>query len=71
MPVDVTAARTIGRPRDEVAAYLRDPANDTSWIGDLRSARLLTRDLWRWVARSSGWPASWGVGSSTSTRSPN
>jgi uncharacterized membrane protein len=42
MPVDVTATGTIGRPREEVAAYLRDPANDTSWIGGLRSARLLT-----------------------------
>jgi uncharacterized membrane protein len=42
MPVDVTATGTIARPRDEVAAYLRDPANDTSWIGGLRSARLLT-----------------------------
>jgi uncharacterized membrane protein len=42
MPVDVTATDTIGRPRAEVAAYLRDPANDTSWIGGLRSARLLT-----------------------------
>jgi uncharacterized membrane protein len=42
MPVDVTATGTIDRPREEVAAYLRDPANDTSWIGGLRSARLLT-----------------------------
>jgi uncharacterized membrane protein len=42
MPVDVTATATIGRPPEEVAAYLRDPANDTSWIGGLRSARLLT-----------------------------
>jgi hypothetical protein len=42
MPVDVTATGVIGRPREEVAAYLRDPANDTSWIGGLRSARLLT-----------------------------
>ena len=42
MPVDVTATGTIGRPSEEVAAYLRDPANDTSWIGGLRSARLLT-----------------------------
>jgi uncharacterized membrane protein len=42
MPVDVTAIGIIARPRDEVAAYLRDPANDTSWIGGLRSARLLT-----------------------------
>ena len=42
MAVDVTATGTIARPRDEVAAYLRDPANDTSWIGGIRSARLLT-----------------------------
>jgi hypothetical protein len=42
MPVDVTATAIIDRPREEVAAYLRDPANDTSWIGGLRSARLLT-----------------------------
>ena len=42
MPVDVTATGVIGRPREEVAAYLRDPANDTSWIGGVRSARLLT-----------------------------
>jgi uncharacterized membrane protein len=42
MPVDVTTTGTIGRPREEVAAYLRDPANDTTWIGGLRSARLLT-----------------------------
>jgi uncharacterized membrane protein len=42
MPVDVTATGTIARPCGEVAAYLRDPANDTSWIGGLRSARLLT-----------------------------
>jgi uncharacterized membrane protein len=42
MPVDVTATATIDRPRGEVAAYLRDPANDTTWIGGLRGARLLT-----------------------------
>jgi uncharacterized membrane protein len=42
MAVDVTATATIDRPRDQVAAYLRDPANDTTWIGGLRSARLLT-----------------------------
>jgi uncharacterized membrane protein len=42
MPVDVTATSTIGCPREEVAAYLQDPANDTTWIGGLRSARLLT-----------------------------
>jgi uncharacterized membrane protein len=42
MAVDVAATDTIDRPREQVAAYLRDPANDTSWIGGLRSARLLT-----------------------------
>jgi uncharacterized membrane protein len=42
MPVDVTATGIIGRPREEVAAFLRDPANDISWIGGLRSVRLLT-----------------------------
>jgi uncharacterized membrane protein len=42
MPIDVTATATIGRPREEVAAYLQDSANDTTWIGGLRSARLLT-----------------------------
>jgi hypothetical protein len=42
MAVDVSASGRIDRPRDEVAAYLRDPANDTTWIGGVRSARLLT-----------------------------
>ena len=42
MAVDVTATASIDRPRDQVAAYLRDPANDTKWIGGLRSARQLT-----------------------------
>jgi Polyketide cyclase / dehydrase and lipid transport len=42
MAVDITATDSIDRPRDEVAAYLRDPANDTRWIGGVRSARLLT-----------------------------
>jgi uncharacterized membrane protein len=42
VPIDVSVTGTIGRPREEVAAYLRDPANDTEWIGGLRSARLLT-----------------------------
>jgi len=42
MSVDVTATGAIDRPRDQVAAYLRDPANDTKWIGGIRSARLLT-----------------------------
>jgi uncharacterized membrane protein len=42
MAVDVTATGSIDRPHDQVAAYLRDPANDPDWIGGIRSARLLT-----------------------------
>ena len=42
MAVDVTATGRIDRPQDQVAAYLRDPANDPDWIGGIRSARLLT-----------------------------
>ena len=42
MAVDVTATASIDRPRDQVAVYLRNPANDTKWIGGIRSARLLT-----------------------------
>jgi carbon monoxide dehydrogenase subunit G len=42
MPVDVSVTGTIQRPREMVAAYLRDPANDAEWIGGIRGARLLT-----------------------------
>jgi uncharacterized membrane protein len=42
MAVDTTAAITVDQPRDDVAAYLWDPANDREWIGGLRSARLVT-----------------------------
>jgi hypothetical protein len=42
MAVDVTATGIVERPREEVAAHLRDPANDTEWIGGVRRARLLT-----------------------------
>jgi Polyketide cyclase / dehydrase and lipid transport len=40
--IDTTAVTRVGRPRQEVAAYLTDPANDPGWIGGLRSARLVT-----------------------------
>jgi uncharacterized membrane protein len=39
---DVRAVIDVARPREQVAAYLRDPGNDPSWIGGLRSARLVT-----------------------------
>ncbi|HEY7280107.1 MAG TPA: SRPBCC family protein [Actinomycetota bacterium] len=42
MAVDVTAERTIARPREEVAGFAFDPANDTAWIGGVREAELLT-----------------------------
>jgi uncharacterized membrane protein len=39
---DIRAVIDVARPREQVAAYLRDPGNDPSWIGGLRSARLVT-----------------------------
>jgi uncharacterized protein YndB with AHSA1/START domain len=41
MNVDVTAEVQVRRPRDEVAAYMTDPANDREWIGGLREARVV------------------------------
>jgi uncharacterized membrane protein len=38
--IDVVAEVLVRRPREEVAAYMTDPANDPDWIGGLRSARL-------------------------------
>jgi uncharacterized membrane protein len=42
MAIDTRAVIDIARPRELVAAYLRDPGNDPRWIGGLRSARLVT-----------------------------
>jgi hypothetical protein len=41
MSIDVVAEVQIRRPREQVAAYMSDPANDREWIGGLREARLL------------------------------
>jgi len=41
MGVDVSAEVLIARPRDEVAAFATDPANDPIWIGGIRTARVL------------------------------
>jgi uncharacterized membrane protein len=41
MSIDVDAEVQVRRPRDEVAAYMSDPANDPEWIGGLREARVL------------------------------
>ena len=42
MAVDVTAEVDVERPRTMVAEFAMDPANDTRWIGGVKSARLLT-----------------------------
>jgi uncharacterized membrane protein len=39
--IDITAEVHVMRPREQVAAYMTDPANDPEWIGGLREARLL------------------------------
>ncbi|MGH2763521.1 MAG: SRPBCC family protein [Thermoleophilaceae bacterium] len=41
MSIDVLAEVRVARPREEVAAYMTDPANDPEWIGGLREARLV------------------------------
>ena len=41
MSIDVVAEVHVRRPRERVAAYMSDPANDPEWIGGLREARLL------------------------------
>ncbi len=42
MTLDVTKDLVINRPRDEVAAYVIDPAHDPIWIGGIREAEMLT-----------------------------
>ena len=42
MSVDVTVETRVERPRDEVAGFAMDPANDTRWITALDSSRTLT-----------------------------
>jgi uncharacterized membrane protein len=41
MSIDVMAEVHVRRPRDQVGAYMSNPANDPEWIGGLREARLL------------------------------
>jgi uncharacterized membrane protein len=41
MSIDVLGEVNVRRPREEVAAYMTDPANDPEWIGGLREARLV------------------------------
>jgi uncharacterized protein YndB with AHSA1/START domain len=42
MGVDVTVERVIARPREQVAAFAMDPANDRRWIGALTEVQELT-----------------------------
>jgi uncharacterized membrane protein len=42
MSVDVTVEQPIARDREAVARFAMDPANDTRWIGALKSVRVLT-----------------------------
>ncbi len=42
MRIDITVETTIGRPREEVARFATDPANDPLWIGGIREARTIT-----------------------------
>ena len=42
MAVDVTAQREIARPREEVATFATDPANDSTWIVGISEAEMLT-----------------------------
>jgi uncharacterized protein YndB with AHSA1/START domain len=39
--IDVVAEVHVRRPREQVAAYMTDPAKDPQWIGGLREARLV------------------------------
>jgi uncharacterized membrane protein len=41
MSIDVLAEVHVRLPREQVAAYMSDPANDPEWIGGLREAHLL------------------------------
>ena len=42
MSIDITAETAIGRPREQVAEFAMDPANDPIWIGGISEARVVT-----------------------------
>ena len=42
MSVDVTVEQAIAAPREQVAAFAMDPANDRRWIGALTEVNVLT-----------------------------
>ncbi len=39
MTVDVHPVQVVRRPRDQVAAYMFDPAHDTEWTGGITASR--------------------------------
>lgn len=41
MTLDVTESETIRAPRDDVAAYVMDHRNDTTWIGGISESHLV------------------------------
>ena len=42
MSIDLTVETTIEKPREEVARYAMDPANDPVWISGISEARTVT-----------------------------
>ena len=42
MSVDVTVETVIARPREDVARFAMDPANDPVWIGGISESRIVT-----------------------------
>src|SRR3954453_7185334 len=44
MGVDISAETVIRHPREQVAAFAADPANDPVWIGGVQSAELVDGD---------------------------
>ena len=42
MSIDVTAELVINLPREKVAAFVTEPANDPVWIGGIVEAKMLT-----------------------------
>ena len=71
MAIDTRAVIAVARPREQVAAYLRDPGNDPRWIGGLRSARLVTDPPVGVGSRVERVASFLAAASSTSTRSPS
>ncbi len=44
MSLDISVDAIIAAPRADVSAYVLNPAHDTTWIGGIREARLISGD---------------------------